>query len=256
MAKKIRIALLIIILLLAGGRLGWDQYEKYQAEQAAIALQEQLAEEARLAAEQARLAAENEPKVSLLQVYRDANPDTVAYLDMSEASIAYPVVQGQDNDYYLHYAFDGSKNYMGSIFLDVANHADFSDQNMVIYGHNMGKPGMFYELTQYRKQEFLDAHKTFTITLDDRILTYQIFSVYVTEPDYDYRTVNYPTKEEYQDFLDRIIARSLVASDAVVTVNDHIVTFSTCVYDFEDARMAVHAVLLPEENAPAGEPAL
>ena len=143
MSKKIRIVILVLILLLAGGKLGWDRYENYQAEQAAIALQEQLAEEAR----QAELAAQNEPQVSLLEVYKNTNPDTVAYLDMPGASIAYPVVQGTDNDHYLHYAFDGTKNYMGSIFMDVANQPDFSDQNTVIYGHNMKKPGMFYELT-------------------------------------------------------------------------------------------------------------
>lgn len=257
MAKRIRVSILILILLLAGGKLGWDQYEHYQADKAAVALQEQLAEEARLAAEQAELAAQNKPQVSFLQVYKDTNPDTVAYLDMPGASISYPVVQGTDNDHYLHYAFDGTKNYMGSIFLDAANHADFSDQNTVIYGHNMKKPGMFYELTQYRSQEFLDEHKTFTLTLDDQVLTYQIFSVYVTEPNYDYRTINYPAEEGYQDFLDRIIARSLVASDASVTTADHIITLSTCVYDFNDARMAVHAVLLPPNEssppAPAGE---
>ena len=247
MAKKTRIAVLILILLLVGGKLGWDQYEKYQAEQAALILQEQLAEEARLAAEQA--AEEEEPQVSFLEVYRQTNPDTVAYLDMPGVSISYPVVQGEDNDHYLHYAFDGSKNYLGSIFLDVANRSDFSDQNTVIYGHNMGKPGMFYELTQYRSQEFLDEHKTFTITLDEQVLTYQIFSIYVTEPDYDYRTVNYPTEEGYQDFLDRIIARSMLASDASVTTADHIITLSTCVYDFNDARMAVHAVLLPGDDS-------
>lgn len=253
MAKKIRVAVLILILLLAGGKLGWDQYEHYQADKAAIALQEQLAEEARLAAEQAASAAQDEPQVSLLQVYKDTNPDTVAYLDMPGASIAYPVVQGADNDHYLHYAFDGTKNYMGSIFMDVSNQPDFTDQNTVIYGHNMKKPGMFYELTQYRSQSFLDEHKTFTITLDDQVLTYQIFSVYVTEPNYDYRTVNYPTEEGYQDFLDRIIARSMVASDASVTTADRIITLSTCVYDFDDARMAVHAVLLPSSEATVGE---
>ena len=89
MAKKTRIAVLILILLLVGGKLGWDQYEKYQAEQAALILQEQLAEEARLAAEQA--AEEAEPQVSFLEVYRQTNSDTVAYLDMPGVSISYHI---------------------------------------------------------------------------------------------------------------------------------------------------------------------
>lgn len=248
MAKKIRIILLIVILILVGGKLGVDYYEQYQADQAAIRLQEQLAEEARIAAEKAAVEAANAAKVSLLQVYKDINADTVAYLDMSDAAIAYLVVQGENNDHYLHYAFDGSKNYMGSIFLDHLNDPAFTDQNTVIYGHNMGRPGMFYELTQFRSQDFADEHRFFTISLDHQKLTYQIFSVYVTEPDYDYRTVNYPTKEGYQEFLDRIIARSMIASDATVTADDRIVTFSTCVYDFDDARMAVHAVLVDAQE--------
>ena len=243
MAKKIRITLLIIILLLAGGKLGWDYYTRYQAEQAAIALQEQLAHEAQLAALEAA-----KPKESQLAVYEAINPDTVAYLDIPGASISYPVVQCEDNDRYLHIAFDGTENFMGSIFVDYLNNPAFTDQNTVIYGHNMGRPGMFYELTAFRDQAFADEHRYLTITLPHQTLTYQIFSLYVTEPDYDYRTVNYPTTEGYQDFLDRVIDRSLIATDATVTTEDRIVTLSTCVYDFDDARMAVHAVLVDTQE--------
>ena len=194
-----------------------------------------------------------EEKESYLQINWDEllqrNKDVKAWIQIPNTNVNYPVLQGETNDTYIHSDIDHNELSAGSIFIASENEYPFNDFNTVIYGHNMGKPGMFYELTQYRSQEFLDEHKTFTITLDEQVLTYQIFSIYVTEPDYDYRTVNYPTEEGYQDFLDRIIARSMLASDASVTTADRIITLSTCVYDFNDARMAVHAVLLPSDDS-------
>ena len=51
---------------------------------------------------------------------REVNPDTVGWIYIPNTAINYPVVQGEDNEHYLTYDFDGSEGWLaeyGAIFL-------------------------------------------------------------------------------------------------------------------------------------------
>nr|WP_302585297.1 VaFE repeat-containing surface-anchored protein [uncultured Schaedlerella sp.] len=65
------------------------------------------------------------------------------------SGVDYPVVQGENNEYYLHYTFDRMENIAGSIFLDFRNRADFTDSKVILYGHNMQDGSMFSHLEKY-----------------------------------------------------------------------------------------------------------
>ena len=65
------------------------------------------------------------------------NPDVVAWIQIPGTQINYPVVQGKDNDYYLHRDLNGQKSTAGTIFLDYADRADFSSLHNVLYGHHI-----------------------------------------------------------------------------------------------------------------------
>ena len=55
---------------------------------------------------------------------RKINEDIVAWIQISGIGVDYPVVQGEDNEYYLHHTFRKEANKAGSIFLDYRNRAD------------------------------------------------------------------------------------------------------------------------------------
>ena len=65
------------------------------------------------------------------------NPDIVAWIRIPDTSIDYPVVQGNDDFYYLTHTFKKAEHVAGAIFLDSDNNADFSDDKNIIYGHNI-----------------------------------------------------------------------------------------------------------------------
>lgn len=48
----------------------------------------------------------------------------MAWIQISGIGVDYPVVQGKDDEHYLHYIFGGKVNKAGSIFLDYRNLAD------------------------------------------------------------------------------------------------------------------------------------
>ena len=89
---------------------------------------------------------------------KQQNEDVIAWIYGANTHINYPVVQGSDNDYYLRHLLDGTWNDNGSIFMDCSNKGDFSDQNSLIYGHNMTSGAMFSNLVKYKKQAYYDQH--------------------------------------------------------------------------------------------------
>ena len=93
---------------------------------------------------------------------RAINPDIVAWVYVPGTPINYPVVQGSDNQEYLHKAFDGSTGWLasaGTIFLDDSNTSDLSDQNNALYGHHMNDGSMFASLADFENQDTFDSHR-------------------------------------------------------------------------------------------------
>lgn len=79
------------------------------------------------------------------------------YEDKDESiriGVDYPVVQGKDNEHYLHYTFDGKANKAGSIFLNYRNRAEFTGSKVILYGHNMKDGSMFSSLKKYQDVGF------------------------------------------------------------------------------------------------------
>lgn len=182
--------------------------------------------------------------VNSIKKYTNVNSDVVGVIEMDNTPINYPILQAQDNDYYLYRNIDKIEDKNGSIFLDCINENDFSDVNTVIYGHSMKDKSMFGSLESFRNQEFTDANLIIKIYTDTEVLEYKIFSVYVTEPDYPYRIKKFNNEDEITQFINNITSKSLIKSDVKPTVHDKILTLSTCAYDFDDARLAIHAILL------------
>ena len=86
----------------------------------------------------------------------------------------YPVVQGEDNEHYLHYMFDGKENIAGSIFLDFRNKADFTDRKVILYGRNMQDGSMFSQLEKYQDKDFREEQGRVILYLPDKTLKCEI----------------------------------------------------------------------------------
>ena len=105
---------------------------------------------------------------------RAINEDIVAWIQIPGIGVDYPVVQGKDNEPYLHYTFDGKANKAGSIFLDYRNRADFTDSKVILYGHNMKDGGMFSNLKKYQDEEFRKEQGKVLLYLPDKVLECEI----------------------------------------------------------------------------------
>lgn len=84
------------------------------------------------------------------------NKDVVAWIRFKHPKIiSYPVMQKNDNDFYLHRNIKKEYSFAGSIFMDYHNNKDFSDSNTLIYGHNMANGSMFGFSEKIHRKELL-----------------------------------------------------------------------------------------------------
>ncbi|MFV0466587.1 MAG: class B sortase [Lachnospiraceae bacterium] len=173
------------------------------------------------------------------------NPDAVGWITFDHSTINYPIVQGQDNRYYLSHTFLEYENEAGCIFMDFENAKDFSDRNTFIYGHNLKTGAMFAQLNHYRKEDYYAANNYFWILTPDGTYKYEIFSCYVTEDDSDSYQILYQDKQAYCDYLTKIKNRSLYDTGVAVTGRNVIVTLSTCTSS-EGEHFIVHAIRIEE----------
>ena len=107
-----------------------------------------------------------------------SNPDYKGWLYVPCLEISYPVVRGEDNEYYLTHLADGSGNRNGCLFVDCGNSSDFSDDNTIIYGHHMRSGAMFASLVNYRDQDYYDAHPFLYLILGETPYRVDLFSGY------------------------------------------------------------------------------
>lgn len=169
---------------------------------------------------------------------QNVNQDIVGWLRIRALDISYPVVQGEDNDYYLHRTFEKEDNFAGCLFLNCDNKPDLTDQNTVVYGHNMKNGSMFGKLKNFRDKETFNKSKYFWIFTPKMIYQYRIFSAsVVSKTGLAYQS--FFTDEEFEKFINTAFENSEVDNTGVeVTKEDRVVTLSTCTGD-EATRFVV-----------------
>ena len=173
------------------------------------------------------------------------NKDTVGWIRFYKepSQINYPVVQGADNDLYLHKTFSANENTLGAIFVDAAASSDFTDKNTIIYGHRMKDGSMFRKLEEYKDKDFWKENPYFYIyTPDGREITYKIYSVGQVLDTSDTYLTSFASDEEYQTFLDMTMKEADYDTGVKVTTDDTVVTLSTCTAASDEHRFVVRGV--------------
>lgn len=230
---------------------GYILYNNYQSELKVKEIKDNLA---KLMSEEPTSEDEEETSqdMKIINSYNkllEVNPDMVGWLTVPGTNVDYPIVRSSDNSFYLTRNFYKEDDYNGWVFMDYRNNIDEFDSNTLIYAHNRFTSGvMFGTLPNLRKKNWFEKEENNYITFNSlyQNMTWRIFSYYSIKVTNDYSFTNFSSDEDYQKFLDMLIARSARKFDVNVTTDDKILTLSTCLED--DKRFVVHAVLIDDNE--------
>lgn len=186
----------------------------------------------------------------ILSKYEDLyaeNNELAGWLAIEGMKIDYPVMQCEDDEYYLHHDFYGKDSKYGCLY--VKNQADLdAGTNFIIYGHNMKDGSMFGDLDLYLKESFFKEHPVISFDTLYEERTYEILAVFrsqVYNVDEDvfkyYQFYQADTREEFEDFYKNIKELSLYDTGVEAQFGDTFLTLSTCAYHVKDGRLVVVA---------------
>jgi sortase B len=185
------------------------------------------------------------PEVNFTALKSD-NADAMGWIYSPNTVISYPVVHGSDNEYYLTHLFDGTTNKLGTIFVDCRNGSNLSDQNTLIYGHNMKNGSMFASLHNYSSQAYYNQHPYYYLYTENATYRVDIFSAYLTTTADACFCTDYGSEETFSLFLSGAKANSAITTSVDVSAQDRIVTLVTCHSSSDDARYVVMGKLVAE----------
>ena len=181
---------------------------------------------------------------------RAINPDIVAWVYIPNSSINYPVVQGNNNEEYLHKAFDGSEGWLasaGTIFLDSSNASDFSDRNSAIYGHHMNDGSMFAALSDWQNSDEFNAHRDIYVLTPQGNYRLKSFALVKTTGTDALVQTAFSSDENYQSYIQDKLDRSVVTQTGDVLSAQDIhqsMMFATCEYSQADGRAVLFAAVV------------
>lgn len=184
------------------------------------------------------------PKKSPLTCAKESagiNKDVVGWIRLEGTSVDYPVTQAKDNAYYLTRDAGKEKSKKGAIFLDYRCNPVSLKGNNILYGHHMKDGSMFAALVQYKEEDFFKQHTTFEFATLKKTYQWEIFSVFITDTNYDYIQTEFINKEQYHIFIKTMQKKSLFKTNISLRDSDDILLLSTCTYEYDDARFVVAA---------------
>lgn len=173
----------------------------------------------------------SEQLIALMEQY----PDCIGYISIEGTKVSYPIMQNEDNEYYLHRDMEGKKSVGGCIYMD-SNH-DIHEKGLhVIYGHHMKNGSMFRDVARFTNASYLAEHQNIVIQASDRELRLKPVYCYAGRADGSYRNV----LENHGQVIDFIKSHTGLDIDA-----DDLYVLVTCSYGSQDERTYLYCV--PEQ---------
>ncbi len=182
---------------------------------------------------------------------RAINPDVIGWIAIPGTSINYPVVRGEDNEYYLGRNVERQKSRYGSVFMDFRNADAEQQRHIILYGHNMKNGTMFHDLMNYKQKDFFNSNRFIYFTWEDTQTVWEIYLATII-PYADGYTINYiatrfADDSNFVSYMADMVAYAGTVSPSLsdrttsITATDQVLTLSTCTYEYDNSFFAVQA---------------
>ena len=182
---------------------------------------------------------------------RAMNPDVMGWLTIYGTSIDYPIVKAQkDNFEYLSKDVEKNWTTCGALYVDVHNQWNFQDFNTIIHGHHMADHKMFGDLDLFTEAAYFNEHQYANLYYNGQNHGVELFAI-LTIDAYNpiVHATNLTTDEAKQEFLNRIQKDKLLSRNLDITMDDHLVTMTTCNLTETNGRYTLVGKILDHEVA-------
>ena len=185
----------------------------------------------------------------------EINPDIYAWIYIPNTNVDYPVARSTsdgDDSFYLEHNVYRQYQFSGTIYSEIKNQPDFHDRVTVLYGHNMLNGSMFASLHNFEDPDFFKENNTIFIETKDKELTYLVYSAYTYDDRHILNSFFFEDDNVFQGYIDSTLdphtVNGNVREGVEPTIEDKILTLSTCTNGAANTRFLVQGVLVDERD--------
>lgn len=183
------------------------------------------------------------------------NPDFIGWLTIDKLGLEFPILQTNNNDYYLKRSFNHKYTELGNPFLNCENSVDPLDLNSIIYGHSTrSSDKIFSKLFDYRTLRGYVNNPVIEFNTIYKDYKWKIYAVFITSATksgdngyfFNYIFTDLSTKEAFDGYIKELDKRTLYTTGVDIQPTDKLLTLSTCLYDIDAGRLVVVARMVRE----------
>lgn len=177
------------------------------------------------------------------------NTDIKGWIRIEDTNINYPLLQTENNNYYLTHNYKKEKSSYGSIFINSNCNIKDDKANVIVYGHDMKDNQMFKDLIKYQDKEFYEQHPIIKIATEEGENDYEIIFTFKSRVFYQdetnvfrfYQYYNFDNENKYNEYISNCQKTQLYDTGKTATYGEQLITLITCEYSQENGRMVVVA---------------
>ena len=187
---------------------------------------------------------EPEPAERNLVPLFEQNRDCIGWLSIPGTMLDYPVMHTPDVPLkYLRRDFFGNRSQSGVPFLDWR--CNLTDDNLIIYGHNMKNGTMFAGITAYTNAAYRETHPVIEFETEQGCVMYTVFAVVrLRKTDQWYSFLRTDAEDSFCRAVTDIQSRALYGTGITPCPGQQMLTLSTCYGSHDDDRLVVIGVNL------------
>ena len=178
------------------------------------------------------------------------NNDLIGWLSIDKLGMEFPILQTDNDSYYLKRSFTHRYTDLGNPFLACDNNVKELDRNSIIYGHSTrSNDKIFSKLFDYRTIRGFKNNPVIEFNTIYKDYKWKVYAAFITsatkagDNDYFFNYIfrNLSSDEEFMRYVKELDRRKLYTTGVDIKPTDKILTLSTCLYDFDNARFVVVA---------------
>lgn len=180
--------------------------------------------------------------------HKASSPKLVGWIYIPDTVIDYPIMQAEDNNYFLHLDWMEQESFAGCIYEDYRGNIDKTTMTL-LYGHNMAAGTMFSNIKYFKDPAWGKSHPYFEVASTEKRYLYEVLSANVlygeSGAEFAYWRPNKGltmNKEEYLEYLQQIKKTSLVwcgKDDVKEYLDSNVIVLQTCNSGDDDGMRCV-----------------
>ena len=157
----------------------------------------------------------------------------IGWVKIDDTNIDFPVMQTDDNEYYLHHNLNQQYDKNGSIFMDKDCDVLKPSTNFILYGHHTKTGQMFGKLELYQEEDYYKEHQYINFDTIYEKGTYQIMYVFRSRVYKEdeivfkyYQFIDANGEQEFNSNMQEMAAMSFYDTGVTAEYGDQLLTLS------------------------------